>query len=130
VEAALAARAGVRRGAGGRRLDAPLVQSGKPESIEKVRTIADSWARLRRALQLRVCRRYVDELVLVSDDQLRAAMRLLFAAQSSRSSLRAAAATRRALCGPLAREARRQAGGGIVCGANHRRGDVYETDYE
>ena len=75
--------------------------SGKPEGIEKVRTIADSLGAPHAApYSFELCRRYVDELALVNDDQLRAAMRMLFRGMKLAVEPAAAAATA-ALCGPL-----------------------------
>src|SRR5688572_16191905 len=54
--------------------------AGSPQSIEAVRTIADSLGAPHAApYSFALCRRFVDELVLVDDDTLRRAMALLFA---------------------------------------------------
>src|SRR5712675_1109047 len=54
-------------------------RSGKPESIDKVRTIADSLgAPYAAPYSFALCRRFVDELVMVDDAQIRAALQLLF----------------------------------------------------
>ena len=54
--------------------------AGSPQAIDAVRTIADSLgAPYAAPYSFGLCRRYVDELVLVSDDELRRAMHLLFA---------------------------------------------------
>jgi threonine dehydratase len=92
--------------------------SGKPEGIEQVRTIADSLGAPHAApYSFALCRRYVDELVLVSDDQLRAAMRLLFRSAKLAVEPAGAAATA-ALCGPLRERLASKNVGLIVCGAN------------
>jgi len=53
--------------------------SGKPESIEKVATIADSLgAPFALPISYELCKENVDELVLVSDDELKETMGLLF----------------------------------------------------
>src|SRR5258708_39692326 len=53
--------------------------SGKPEAIDRVRTIADSLgAPYAAPYTFGLCRRFVDELVRVSDRELRRAMLLLF----------------------------------------------------
>ena len=53
--------------------------SGAPMSIDKVRTIADSLgAPFALPLSYSLCKEFVDELVLVTDDELREAMGLLF----------------------------------------------------
>jgi threonine dehydratase len=91
---------------------------GSPQSIEAVRTIADSLGAPHAApYSFGLCRRYVDELVLVSDDQLRRAMYLLFASAKLCVEPAGAAATA-ALCGPLLDRLRGQRVGLVVCGAN------------
>jgi threonine dehydratase len=93
-------------------------KSGKPESIEKVRTIADSLGAPHAApYSFALCRRFVDELVLVNDDQIRAAMRLLFRGAKLAVEPAGAAATA-ALCGPLRERLQGKNVGVIVCGAN------------
>ena len=93
-------------------------RSGKPESIDKVRTIADSLgAPYAAPYSFELCRRFVDELVLVSDDQLRAAMRLLFRGAKLAVEPAGAAATA-ALCGPLREKLEAKNVALIVCGAN------------
>lgn len=91
---------------------------GKPASIEKVRTIADSLGAPHAApYSFALCQMYVDELVLISDDQIRQAMALLF--QSVKLAVEpAGAAATAALCGPLRKRLRGQRVGVIVCGAN------------
>src|SRR6185295_15245456 len=52
--------------------------AGEPRSIERVDTIADSLgAPYAAPITFELCRRNVDELTLVTDDELRAAMRLM-----------------------------------------------------
>jgi threonine dehydratase len=93
-------------------------KSGKPESIEKVRTIADSLGAPHAApYSFGLCRRFVDELVMVNDDQIRAAMRLLFRGAKLAVEPAGAAATA-ALCGPLRERLQGKNVGVIVCGAN------------
>jgi len=93
-------------------------RSGKPESIEKVRTIADSLGAPHAApYSFELCRRYVDELAMVSDEQLRAAMRLLFRGAKLAVEPAGAAATA-ALCGPLRSKLAGKRVALIVCGAN------------
>lgn len=92
--------------------------SGKPEGIDRVRTIADSLgAPYALPYSFGLCRRYVDELVLVTDDQLRAAMRLLFRGAKLAVEPAGAAATA-ALCGPLAGRLDGMRVALVVCGAN------------
>ena len=75
--------------------------AGSPQPIEAVRTIADSLGAPHAApYSFALCRRYVDELVLVSDDALRRAMVLLFSSAKLAVEPAGAAATA-ALCGPL-----------------------------
>ena len=66
--------------------------AGSPQSIEKVATIADSLgAPYALPITFGLCRRFVDDLVLVSDAQIRAAMRTLLeeALATHRKSVRA-----------------------------------------
>jgi threonine dehydratase len=93
-------------------------RAGSPQAIERVRTIADSLGAPHAApYSFGLCRRFVDELVLVDDDALRDALYLLF--HSAKLAVEpAGAAAAAALLGPLrARLAGRKVGL-IVCGAN------------
>src|SRR3954463_7971118 len=92
--------------------------SGKPEGIDKVRTIADSLGAPHAApYSFALCRRFVDELVLVDDDQLREAMRLLF--RGAKLAVEpAGAASTAALCGSLRDRLAGKRVALIVCGAN------------
>jgi threonine dehydratase len=92
--------------------------AGKAESIDSVRTIADSLGAPHAApYTFELCRRNVDELVKVDDDALRRAMRLLFASAKLAVEPAGAAATA-ALTGPLCERLRGKRVGVIVCGAN------------
>lgn len=92
--------------------------AGSPQAIDQVRTIADSLgAPYAAPYSFGLCRRYVDDLVLVDDDALRRAMRLLFASAKLAVEPAGAAATA-ALCGPLRDRLRGKRVGVIVCGAN------------
>ena len=92
--------------------------AGKPMAIERVDTIADSLgAPHAEPYSFGLCRRYVDELVLVDDDALRASMALLFRDMKLAVEPAAAAATA-ALVGPLASRLRGRRVGIIVCGSN------------
>lgn len=92
--------------------------SGRPEAIDKVRTIADSLGAPHAApYSFELCHHYVDDLVLVSDDALRQAMALLFRSVKLAVEPAGAAATA-ALCGPLRERLRGKRVGLIVCGAN------------
>src|SRR5207248_8437518 len=93
-------------------------RSGKPESIDKVRTIADSLgAPYAAPYSFELCRRFVDELVLVDDDALRDAMRFLVATAKLAVEPAGAAATA-ALLGPLRSPLDGKRVGVIVCGGN------------
>lgn len=92
--------------------------SGRPEAIDQVRTIADSLgAPYATPYSFGLCYKYVDELVLVSDDQMREGMRLLFQGMKLAVEPAGAAATA-ALCGPLLEKLRGKRVGIIVCGTN------------
>jgi threonine dehydratase len=92
--------------------------AGVPQSIDSVRTIADSLgAPFALPYSFGVCRRFVDELVLITDDQLRRAMALLYSSMKLAVEPAGAAATA-ALCGPLAARLRGKRVGIIACGAN------------
>jgi threonine dehydratase len=92
--------------------------SGRVESIDAVRTIADSLgAPYTTEYTLGVCRKFVDEVVLIDDHQMRAAMGLLFHGMKLAVEPAGAAATA-ALCGPLRARLAGKRVGVIVCGAN------------
>jgi threonine dehydratase len=92
--------------------------AGEPRSIEAVRTIADSLGAPHAApYSFDLCRRYVDELVLVTDDALRRAMLLLFSSAKLAVEPAGAAATA-ALCGPLRERLAGRRVALVVCGAN------------
>jgi threonine dehydratase len=92
--------------------------SGQPESIPAVRTIADSLGAPHAApYSFELCRRHVDGLVLVDDDQLRQAMRRMFYGMRLAVEPAGAAATA-ALCGPLLERLRGKRVGLIVSGTN------------
>ncbi len=75
--------------------------SGKPEAIERVTTIADSLgAPFAASYSFGLCRQYVDELILISDDEIKAAMGMLFRDQKIAVEPACAASTA-ALFGPL-----------------------------
>lgn len=91
---------------------------GSPQAIEKVQTIADSLGAPHAApYSFGLCRRFVDELVLIDDDAMRQAMVLLF--QSMKLAVEpAGAAATAALLGPLQRRLQGKRVGILVCGAN------------
>lgn len=92
--------------------------SGKPESIERVTTIADSLgAPFALPISYQLCKDNVDELVLVDDDQLRDAMGVLF--REMRIAVEpACAATTAALMGPLSGRFSGRKVVAVMCGSN------------
>jgi len=93
-------------------------RAGSPRSIEAVRTIADSLGAPHAApYSFSLCRRFVDDLVLVDDDALRAAMLLLFRSAKLAVEPAGAAATA-ALCGPLRQRLDGKRVALVVCGGN------------
>ena len=93
-------------------------KAGAPQSIDAVRTIADSLGSPRcEPYSFALNQRFVDEVVLVSDEQIRAAMRLLFSA-AKLAVEPAAAAPLAALMHPLRSRLDGQSVGLVVCGAN------------
>ncbi len=92
--------------------------AGTVQSIERVATIADSLgAPYALPITFSLCRRFVDELVLISDDQIKSAMRLLLEDAKLAVEPAGAAATA-ALMGPLRERLTGKSVGIIVCGAN------------
>ncbi len=92
--------------------------AGSPQSIDSVETIADSLgAPFAMPFSFGLCRRNVDRLCKVSDDQIRRAMGLLF--QSMKLAVEpACAATTAALLGPLREELRGKKVVLVFCGSN------------
>jgi len=94
------------------------LESGRPEAIDQVRTIADSLGAPHAApYTFSLCQRFVDDLALVSDDDLRRSMRLIFEAAKLAVEPAGAAATA-ALLGPLRERLQGRRVGLIVCGTN------------
>ena len=93
-------------------------KAGSPQSIEAVRTIADSLGAPRcEPYSFALNRMFVDEVVLVNDDQIREAMRLLF--RSAKLAVEpAGAAALAALMHPLRARLEGKSVGVVVCGAN------------
>jgi len=92
--------------------------SGKPESIEKVATIADSLgAPFALPISYELCKENVDELVLVSDDELKATMGLLFR-ELKIAVEPACAASTAALLGPLSGRFSGKKVVTVMCGSN------------
>lgn len=93
-------------------------KAGSPQSIEAVRTIADSLGAPRcEPYSFELNRRFVDEVVLVNDDQIREAMRLLFRVAKLVVEPAGAAALA-ALMYPLRARLEGRTIGLVVCGAN------------
>ena len=93
-------------------------EAGEPRSIERVATIADSLgAPYAAPLTFELCRRNVDALHLVTDEELRAAMRLMLR-EAKLAVEPAGAAAMAALLGPLRHQLRGRRVGLIVCGSN------------
>ncbi|MGZ4739748.1 MAG: threonine ammonia-lyase [Ilumatobacteraceae bacterium] len=93
-------------------------KAGSPQAIEAVRTIADSLGAPRcEPYSFALNQRFVDEVVLVDDDQIREAMRLLF--RSAKLAVEpAGAAALAALMHPLRHRLEGKSVGVVVCGAN------------
>jgi threonine dehydratase len=92
--------------------------TGSPQAIEAVRTIADSLGAPRcEPYSFELNRRYVDEVVLVDDDQIREAMRLTFRAAKLVVEPAGAAALA-ALMHPLRARLDGRRVGLVVCGGN------------
>ncbi len=93
-------------------------KAGTPQSIDAVRTIADSLGAPRcEPYSFALNRRFVDEVVLVNDDQIREAMRLLFRV-AKLAVEPAGAAALAALMVPLRSRLEGKSVGIVVCGAN------------
>lgn len=92
--------------------------AGAPATMDKVDTIADSLAPpYALPYSYGLCRRFVDEIVLVDDDAMRRAMALLFREMKLAVEPAGAAATA-ALAGPLRERLAGRRVGVIVCGSN------------
>lgn len=92
--------------------------AGSPQSIDAVRTIADSLGAPRcEPISYAYNRQFVDDVVLVNDDQIRDGMRLLF--RSAKLAVEpAGAAALAALMYPLRSMLDGKTVGLVVCGAN------------
>ena len=92
--------------------------AGEPQAIDAVRTIADSLGAPRaEPYSFALNHMFVDDVVLVSDDQIRAGMRLLF--RSAKLAVEpAGAAALAALMHPLHERLQGMRVGVVVCGAN------------
>lgn len=94
------------------------LKAGQPQSIEKVDTIADSLGSPRaEPYSFSLCQKFVDDVVLVSDQELAEAMKLTFE-ELKLAVEPAGASALSALLGPLNNRLRGQKVGLIVCGTN------------
>ncbi|KNZ32015.1 MAG: pyridoxal-5'-phosphate-dependent protein subunit beta [Methylibium sp. NZG] len=94
-------------------------KAGSPQAIESVRTIADSLGAPRcEPYSFELNRRFVDEVVLVTDAQIRDAMRLLFRSAKLAVEPAGAAALAALMVAPLRQRLDGQRVGLVVCGAN------------
>lgn len=92
--------------------------AGAPQSIDRVRTIADSLgAPSAEPYSFALCRRFLEEVVTVSDEELKRCMRLLFHSLKLAPEPACAASTA-ALLGPLSQGLRGKRVGLILCGSN------------
>ena len=92
--------------------------SGKPESIDEVRTIADSLgAPFAAPYSFSLCQQHVDRLTLVDDSQLRHTMGFLFR-EMHIAIEPACAASAAALLGPLHKDLQGKRVVLVMCGSN------------
>ncbi|MGH8494748.1 MAG: threonine/serine dehydratase [Gammaproteobacteria bacterium] len=92
--------------------------AGEAVAIDRVNTIADSLAAPHAApFSFALCRRHVDELVRITDDDMRRAMRFIFEDLKFAVEPACAAATA-ALAGPLRERLAGKKIGVILCGSN------------
>lgn len=91
--------------------------AGEPKTIERVGTIADSLgAPMAMPYSYALCQRYIDELVMIDDDQICRAMWLLFA--DAKLAVEPAGAATTAAMLQMREELAGKRVGLIVCGAN------------
>ena len=94
------------------------IEKGEACGIDKVDTIADSLgAPFALPMGYSLCRDYVDDIVLVSDDEMRAAMRFLFREMHTAVEPACAASTA-ALLGPLRDRLQGKNVVTLMCGSN------------
>lgn len=92
--------------------------SNRPEAISKVDTIADSLgAPSAMQYSFSVCKKFLESVVMVSDEQLVRAMVLMFERLKIVAEPAAAAALA-AVCGPLREQVEGKKVGIVVCGSN------------
>jgi len=93
-------------------------KSGKPEEIQEIKTIADSLgAPMTMPLGVELCRKHMEEIVLIEDQDMIAAMKVIFEEVNIAVEPAAAAAVA-ALIGPLNQRLRGQRVGLLICGSN------------
>jgi threonine dehydratase len=93
-------------------------RAGAPQHMDRIDTIADSLAPpMTTQGAYDICRRFVDEIVTVSDDAICAALALLYR-EAKLAVEPAGAAALAALRGPLAARLHGKRTGIIICGAN------------
>lgn len=101
-------------------------QQNKPVVLDSINTIADSLAPPKaEAYTYGVCRRFVDEIFLITDDAMRDAMRRLFYGLKIAVEPAGAAAAA-GLLGPLKDKVRGKKVGIICCGSNIAIKDFYK----
>jgi threonine dehydratase len=94
------------------------LQAGHPVQLEKINTIADSLsAPIARPYSFNLIREYVDDIVLLSDDEMRRAMHFLFT-EMKLVAEPACAAPVAALLGPLREKLTGKRVGLLACGSN------------
>ncbi|MEM7657538.1 MAG: threonine/serine dehydratase [Bacteroidota bacterium] len=94
------------------------LQKGSPQSIERVRTIADSLgAPFSMPYTMDLCAKYLERVVLIDDSMIRRSMNLMFSDMKLVAEP-AAAASLAALLGPLREELHGKKVGLIACGTN------------
>lgn len=93
-------------------------EAGSPQRMDKLSTIADSLAPpMTLPMAYGLCRRYMERIVTVSDDEICRAMAVMF--RDAKLAVEPAGATAlAALLGPLRDELRGARVGLVVCGAN------------
>ncbi len=94
------------------------LKEGRPVSVDKVRTIADSLgAPYAMDYTFSMCREYLDDIVLIEDAEMIEAMRALYTGMKIAVEPAGAAATA-ALAGPLRDKLAGQHVGLVICGTN------------
>jgi threonine dehydratase len=93
-------------------------RAAAPQNMDRIDTIADSLAPpMTTQATYALCRRFVDDIVTVSDDAICAALALLYR-EAKLAVEPAGAAAAAAVLGPLAARLRGRRTGVVICGAN------------